>query len=171
MPPSYAVSPTEAPAWSLRSSPLRGRRRDQSQWDVRAIEFSEVEGGLVAYGDDAALVVVIRTRMTAALHFQRQWVGPLVSRGRIRGHSLQESDRAKHVREPVICPFAVAIDDIDPGFRVSEFAQPRLEDRVPALRCLGVVRLQVCWRVFGIFIWSARLLNLTGSDPTIRHRI
>ena len=42
---------------------------------------------------------------------------------------------------PSIHSLAVAIDDIDLGFRVSGFAKPRLENRLPPLRCLGEVPL------------------------------
>src|SRR5271167_3947705 len=88
---------------SLRFALPRARRRDRRsrcyRWrlDVGAVEFGKIEWRLVADGDDAGFVVIIRTGATAALHFQREWVRPPVARGGIRGHGLQESDRAKHV--------------------------------------------------------------------------
>jgi hypothetical protein len=45
-----------------------GSRRHRRRLYV-AVELGKIERRLVAYGDDAGLVVVIRTGMTAALHF------------------------------------------------------------------------------------------------------
>jgi hypothetical protein len=45
-----------------------GSRRHRRRLHV-SVKLGEIERRLVAYGDDAGLVVVIRTGMTAALHF------------------------------------------------------------------------------------------------------
>jgi hypothetical protein len=56
---------------SLRPSPLRVRwcfLRYRWGLDVGAVEFGKIERGLVTYGDDTGLVVIIGTGVPAALH-------------------------------------------------------------------------------------------------------